>query len=402
MVNLYLFNEECRASHYGIGTYIECVIKFVKENKGIHLTVVYLHSNKKEFEKVSMEGYVILYFPDTEINVKLYYRNVMYIMKSYIHSFESKIIFHLNYSFEYHLIGLMKEWYPSCSVLYTIHYQDWCFLLKGNTSYYKSIIHSDKTKLEDNQEKKIFELYNQEKKLFEAVDRVICLSEYTYKLLQSEYDLVISKMALICNSIVDQYVPVCPEDKDNQKLKWGFGKNEKIILFVGRLDEIKRPDILIEAFKKFQNENLYSRLLIVGEGDFSYYINKCSDCWGKISFLGKLQKEKLFAIYRIADVGVLPSMHEQCSYVAIEMMMLGIPLIVSTSTGLREMVSEKCNKLKVKEIGHTVDISSDELKDLLFEYLNNPELSNLSRSNYLNKYEFSIWKNKMLQMYGLK
>ena len=67
----------------------------------------------------------------------------------------------------------------------------------------------------------------------------------------------------------------------------------------------------------------------VGDGFYSYYLNSCNPTWNKITFTGKLNKEDLYKLYQIADIGVLPSFHEQCSYVAIEMMMYGIPLVAS-------------------------------------------------------------------------
>jgi len=63
--------------------------------------------------------------------------------------------------------------------------------------------------------------------------------------------------------------------------------------------------------------------------------------FGKITFAGKVDKELLSVFYQISDVGVMASFHEQCSYVAIEMMAYGI-LVGTDTTGLKEMLEDEC------------------------------------------------------------
>ena len=84
-----------------------------------------------------------------------------------------------------------------------------------------------------------------------------------------------------------------------------------LILFVGRLDEIKGVDILLEAFCKLENTNKY-HLLIAGNGDYNKYL-KLTNMRTNISFLGFLEKDKLYKLYQICDIGIMLSFHEQCS-----------------------------------------------------------------------------------------
>ena len=66
----------------------------------------------------------------------------------------------------------------------------------------------------------------------------------------------------------------------------------------------------------------------------------CNGIWGKVIFTGKLRKDQLYRFYQIADIGVLPSCQEQCSYVGIEMLMHGIPLVGTDAMGISEMIEE--------------------------------------------------------------
>ena len=76
-----------------------------------------------------------------------------------------------------------------------------------------------------------------------------------------------------------------------------------------------------------------------------------------------MDKNLLFEFYQIADVGVMPSFHEQCSYVAIEMMMMGVPLITSDSTGLKEMQANKEFMLKTYINNNEMYINPDEIAE---------------------------------------
>lgn len=82
---------------------------------------------------------------------------------------------------------------------------------------------------------------------------------------------------------------------------------EKLILFVGRLDDIKGLDLLIQAFRKILIDGNTVRLIIIGDGNFEYYINQGSDISAKITYVGKISKERLYSYYQVADIGVIPS-----------------------------------------------------------------------------------------------
>ena len=142
--------------------------------------------------------------------------------------------------------------------------------------------------------------------------------------------------------------------------------------------------------------------LVVGDGDFSSRLSRCGTDWNKITFTGRLNKEQLYDFYQIADIGVMPSMHEQCSYVAIEMMMFGLPMVVSTTPGLKGM-------MRNGDFGYTFDMEKDseksknELTDLIIKVLKAPlrkreKMKSLSRSSYEEKYSVQEMQKKYLNL----
>lgn len=80
--------------------------------------------------------------------------------------------------------------------------------------------------------------------------------------------------------------------------------------------------------------------------------------------------------------------HEQCSYVAIEMMMHGLPLIITNTTGLSEMIHHQnveC-RLILKEDQNELRLSVEELSKCLLKIVTDDcwarEVGKLNRCRY--------------------
>ena len=103
-----------------------------------------------------------------------------------------------------------------------------------------------------------------------------------------------------------------------------------------------------------------ARLIVAGSGNFSGCLEAAAPCWRQVSFTGFVSKEQLYELYAIADLGVVPSIHEEFGYVATEMMLNVLPVVVHGTTGLKEITDngkyavtfqfdEKRNYLPLKE-----------------------------------------------------
>jgi len=163
---------------------------------------------------------------------------------------------------------------------------------------------------------------------------------------------------------------------------------------------------LIEAFRILLNENINCRLIIIGSGDDSIYFQQTEYIWSRVIFTGRIDKDLVYKFYQIADVGVMPSFSEQCSYVAIEMMMHGLPIVGTDSTGLSEMILDGINgyKVNLKESEDSIILDCSELSKSIKKIIKNPkhqkQLSQGSRNHYLSKYTFDSMKkqyNKILR-----
>lgn len=404
-INLYIFNESSRASVYGIGTYLRELTHSLRESI-MNVTVIHLNANKPQVEMEETDHIRHWYFPGAIENTpyldhasrsRQYYRNVVYLLQVHILD-TNQLVFHLNYLQSKPLAEALRETFD-CKLVFAIHYFDWSFGLSGNITQFRQIL--AETDVSQSNNKSIYESYLREKELFETVDHIICLSRNTRQILQEDYKLESQKLSVIYNGLSD-YSP--HKEKAVLREKYRL-RNIPIVLFTGRLDEIKGLRYAIQAFKKVKNTLPHCHMIITGNGSFDTYLKECEEIWTSITFTGLIDKQYLYELYTIADVGIMPSFHEQCSYVAIEMMMHSIPLIASTSTGLHEMVEESVSGLHipVTEYPDKVEIDPELLAEKILFLLQKPEekerMGINARKRYEELYTSEIMGETMLELY---
>lgn len=114
----------------------------------------------------------------------------------------------------------------------------------------------------------------------------------------------------------------------------------KVILYLGRLIEVKGVDILIRAFAKLSLESHDVVLLIAGEGKEKARLLKLCKQMGlddKVMFVGFVPWKDRAAYFMACDVFVCPSITrgapEVWGLVVNEAMSLGKPVVVTTAVG---------------------------------------------------------------------
>lgn len=245
------------------------------------------------------------------------------------------------------------------------------------------------------------------KKISQYFDHFICPANHTVHSLRDILLVAPSKMTVINHGIKDEYADYKKDIKKIWKKNFFLSSKTQIIVFVGRLDKIKGVNFLISAFEKVLIEKTNVHLFIAGEGNFEELISPAKNICSKVSFTGKLSKEELRDLYNMADIGVVCSFYEEFGYVALEMIMHGIPIIVTETTGLDEMIQDNITGLKVPIIMENdkrvvdVDTLSQKILLLLRDYNLRKKLSKNGRQHYLEKYNLSIFKEKMIDFYNM-
>lgn len=124
-------------------------------------------------------------------------------------------------------------------------------------------------------------------------------------------------------------------------LEWrranGFGDDDVVVAFVGRLVLEKGIDIFVDAFKKARASAPQLKALIVGEGpERATFAKLLPDG----VFAGYLQGEDLARAYASADMFFNPSITETFGNVTLEAMASGLPSVGAAAAGSRSLIED--------------------------------------------------------------
>jgi len=412
-MNLYIFiQDNYRATSYGIGTYIEQIIHLTNCSKNIDLTLIHFHSKEKELKIENADEYTQIFIPDyckqqkirSDILEKRYIKTAVSYLRGIIPN-DPNVIFHFQYLDQYELIKLIKKVFRG-NIVITVHSTDWSFNLLGDKKQLNNILHQPAEQL-SSMDKLLMGLVERDKKTIQLCDQVICIARHSYDYIINTLKIEENKVCVISNGMKDAYHhSISNEKKELLRNKFWLSKSQKIILFAGRLDEVKGIAYLIKAFEKLLITHPEVHLVIVGNGNFNNWFPLINNCWTKITFTGKLKRKQLYNWYKIADIGVCCPVHEEFGLVAIEMMMHKLPLIVTNTGGLEEIVDDKIDGLKVpiKKINNKPAVDTDILVKQMQFLLESPEfafqLGINARKKFLEKYQLSCFKYNMLNLYS--
>ena len=184
-----------------------------------------------------------------------------------------------------------------------------------------------------------------------------------------QMDVPKEKIIVIPNGIeTDSFINL-PKNGDFRKQ---YGISEKyVILFLGRLHEIKGIDFLIRAYSELRKEVNDVVLVLAGPDDgykakAEMLINKLN-LTDHIKFTGYIGGVDKLAAYVDADVLIYPSTFEIFGLVPFEAIMCGTPVIVTDDCGCGDLVSEaKC--------GYVVKYGDvNDLKQKIISIIENPD-----------------------------
>lgn len=142
--------------------------------------------------------------------------------------------------------------------------------------------------------------------------------------------------------------------------KWAISPRAKMILFLGRLDPKKSPDLLLDAYALWRREKrdaVDSVLVFAGPEERSGYSSRlkslaaASGIGASVLFTGPLYDDAKWAAYQDADVFVLPSQNENFGNSAAEAMVCGTPVIVTDQCGIAPIVDGRAGLVVLHDAG---------------------------------------------------
>ena len=134
-----------------------------------------------------------------------------------------------------------------------------------------------------------------------------------------------------------------PMNKEMAKQQLGFA-NDKVILFVGRIEPLKGIDQLLRAMPNLQNGQGPRLVIVGGDKNSQYEIARLQELSldlhisGSVIFPGNIKQDGLPYFYSAADVCVIPSYYESFGLVALESLACGTPVVATDVGDLKSVI----------------------------------------------------------------
>lgn len=232
-----------------------------------------------------------------------------------------------------------------------------------------------------------------------TANELIVPTKKAYDLFKEKYE-VDKNIHIVPTGIdVDRfYIENVDKEKVRElKIRYQILKDEKIIVFVGRLAQEKNIEFLIENHRDIVKHNKDVRLLIIGDGpDMDSYKElvhklKLDD---KVILVGKVPYEEMPNYYQLADIFVTASKTETQGLTVIEAMAAGITPVCIRDESFEDAIIDGLN-------GRFFENKRDYVK-IINELIDHPEeLAKYSHQARLNAESHSskYYADRVLDIY---
>jgi len=130
-------------------------------------------------------------------------------------------------------------------------------------------------------------------------------------------------------------------DKKTAKKKLKLPLNKKILIYIGRINDIKGIGFLLEAMNELKKEDILLKIIGFGpqENKFKKYVKENS--LNNIEFLGGVFGEEKMLYLSAADAFILPSSKEGAPVTVMEALARNLPVVVTNVGGTTLMIKDK-------------------------------------------------------------
>jgi glycosyltransferase involved in cell wall biosynthesis len=173
--------------------------------------------------------------------------------------------------------------------------------------------------------------------------------------------------------------------------------NSKVVMYAGRLIEMKGIKNLLEA-EKIYNKKDDVQTIVLGGGELASYVENIARTRKNVKYLGyKEQKEMPFYLNFIAEYGgvfTVPSSSEGMSLVYLEAMACGARVLASCKKDMSEMDFMQTPFARFTTFGNIEELAAT-ITDMLSE---KPLTRKIIRHN-MKKYNLSNFKKRVFDLY---
>lgn len=325
---------------------------------------------------------------------EIYWKDCIVRLATFLNQSENTII-HIHTMNLIELAVMMKDTY-NIRIITHIHCIPWKNLCNTNQQLFRTLYKeyiSEDSPISFNK----FVCSKHEGMCYTHSDRIICVTKNAKNFICQIVPNCLGKIDVIYNGIPDLYIPREKVSKSHMHrcLFVGNGQYSKGIIFV--LQALKAVTLRHDCnltiagfYTKHQQEFIKRRFPSLS-----------------ISFMGVVTLTELKDLYMKCDLGIIASLQEQCSYVALEMMMFGLPIVVTSVDGLCEVFPGTKNCMKIRVVfdpskGLRPDISQmiTSLKFLIENPSQSQKIGQNARQRYLRLYSEHIMIQKIRHLYS--
>lgn len=215
-------------------------------------------------------------------------------------------------------------------------------------------------------------------------DKIICPSNL------AKLDLLkfsaYSRAVVVHNPVLDNFEPYKNHNKNHNN----------VISYMGRLNESKGLTELVLAFKKFSKMNPDSNLIlkIYGTGNLQLWLTKNILDTENIIYKGNIPHQQIHNYIRKSNFVIVPSIIDNFPTIALETLMHSRLLLISSKTGLSEILNNNCDCL-------IFEPTINEMVDLFNRIENedySPEISSNGRKTFENYFTVDMYCKNMLKI----
>ncbi len=219
-----------------------------------------------------------------------------------------------------------------------VHAHDWMtfpagLVVAGMTGK-PLVVHVHSTEFDRSGQHVDTRIYDIERRGMHGAMKVIAVSHLTKNIIVQHYGIDPAKVEVVYNAI---------ESNGNgfDEEKYAIHKDEKLVLFLGRITYQKGPEYFLAAAKKVLEVMDNVKFVMAGSGDMIRRTIEMAASMGighKVLFTGFLRGGDVEKVFKMADLYVMPSVSEPFGIAPLEAMANDVPVIISKQSGVSEVL----------------------------------------------------------------
>jgi glycosyltransferase involved in cell wall biosynthesis len=225
-----------------------------------------------------------------------------------------------------------------CEDFDVIHAHDWmtfpAAMAVAGATRKPLVVHIHSTEFDRSGENINQQVYDIERAGMHAASKVLAVSHLTRNIIVHHYGVDRDRVEVVYNAV---------DLPENGTIGMDpIRRDEKIVLFLGRITMQKGPEYFLQAARKVVEKFDKVRFVVAGSGDMvQRCIRLAADLrLGRyVTFTGFLRGPDVDRIFQMADLYVMPSVSEPFGIAPLEAMSHNVPVIISRQSGVSEVLT---------------------------------------------------------------